>query len=149
MASKKNPVSRPLTAMEMTAVCKALSEDKFKEGGHRDQLTPGVFEVDTCIRIKGTIKVLEDTTAFDAYTPPLAEALLVVLREFIEDDSILDRLPQALRKAHNMGDEKRKKELGEAGITTVVDTFKKKILAERGKQPKKGAIIPNLKVEGI
>jgi hypothetical protein len=139
-----NPVAR-------LAVSKAISDETLKKDGTRNAVAPGTYEVDIAVRIKGMLKIGADTTTDVPVDPPMAAALLLLLRGRMSEEKILAALPAALREAHE--EEKRAK--GEkpeptafdAALQGVASTFAKQVKAEIGKVPRKGSVTATLKVD--
>jgi signal transduction histidine kinase len=96
--------------------------------------------------IRGTLKILPDTTASLPVEPPLAIALLLLLREARSDYRIRNTLSAALREAQMMSDDERQALLDQAGLTGIIEHFAAEIKAENGKVPKKGSVTATLLV---
>lgn len=146
-AAKSKPAVSTLTAIQKYAVAKVFDTDKMSKDGTRDALKPGAYEIDMTVRVHGTLKVGEDTEAFERYDVPLDAALLRILQGVMETEDIVKALPKALRTVHDYGADKRKALTALAGITPICDAFKAKVNEEKGKVGRAGSVSTTLFVD--
>jgi hypothetical protein len=127
----------------------ALALDKFKNGKARDQLSPGIHNINALVRLTGEIEILDD----EEYTPTVSLPILEIMALFIAHagftrEHTMALIRQCCGEAINQ-DGKAKDSLKDnvEVVTKTLETVKKEITSKFTKQTRKGKV--KCKVEAV
>jgi hypothetical protein len=133
------------TNIELLAISKAIATKSISEA--RKELRAGIYEVDTTVTIKGTVKIAEDTEKTPTVSIPMKEVLaLFIARAGITRESSVEILKSVMSDVLKDGG----KVAGELAQAADVDSAYNEVVAEMltslPKTQVKGAVTAKVEV---
>lgn len=145
MASKKT-----LTPVEQLALLKFSTGTDDGDKAVRAAVGPGQYEIDTTIRIHGTLNIGEDFSQSPRISLPTTSAICIVMEQLkIDKKKFGELIQKAMTKAGNEDAQISSARMVEFGIETAVATYANKIKTKAGKTIAKGHVKATLFAEKV